>query len=164
MNENKEIEAEFPAELIEENKEPPDPKIFESLYHKVMHMSVGEKIKLATTGNKEARNILLKDANRLILSAVINSPKMTEEEIIKICQSRNISDEALRLISVRKELMKNYHVKLGLVSNPKTPVPIALKLLHYIAEGDLRNIAKSKNISSVVSRGARKVLEDRGKL
>jgi hypothetical protein len=42
-------------------------------------------------------------------------------------------------------------------------VPISLKLLSYITEADLRNIAKNKNISTVVARGARKILEDRGK-
>jgi hypothetical protein len=164
MSEQEEKTIEFPQELIEEQKEAPEPKIYQSLYKRVMEMSVGEKIKLAITGNKEARNLLLKDPNRLILSAVINSPKMTEEEIIKICQSRNTSDEVLRLISARKELMKNYQVKLGLATNPKTPVPIALKLLNYVSDADLRSIAKNKNISTVVSRLAQKLLRDRGKI
>jgi len=163
MNEEEEKTVEFPRELIEEQKETPQPEIYQSLYRQVMEMSVGEKIKLATTGNKEARNLLLKDPNRLILAAVINSPKMTEEEIIKVCQSRNISDEVLRLIAGRKELLKKYQVKLALATNPKTPVPIALKLLNYVSETDLNNIAKNKNISSVVTRGARKLLEDRRK-
>ena len=163
MNEGETREPEFPEELIEEIKEEPDKEVFQSLYQKVMKMGVGEKIKLATIGNREARTLLLKDPNRLILSAVVNSPRMTEEDIIKICQSRNVSDEVLRLIAARKELTKNYKVKIGLVSNPKTPVPISLKLLIYITENDLRSISKNKNISTVVARGARKILEDRGK-
>jgi hypothetical protein len=163
MNEGETREPEFPEELIEEIKEEPDKKVFQSLYQKVMKMGVGEKIKLATIGNREARNLLLKDPNKLILAAVVNSPRMTEEDIIKICQSRNVSNEVLRLIAAKKELTKNYKVKIGLVTNPKTPVPISLKLLSYITEADLRNIAKNKNISTVVARGARKILEDRGK-
>jgi hypothetical protein len=163
MNEGETREPEFPEELIEEIKEEPDKEVFQSLYQKVMKMGVGEKIKLATIGNREARNLLLKDPNKLILAAVVNSPRMTEEDIIKICQSRNVSDEVLRLIAARKELTKNYKVKIGLVSNPKTPVPISLKLLIYITENDLRSISKNKNISTVVARGARKILEDRGK-
>jgi hypothetical protein len=163
MNEGETREPEFPEELIEEIKEEPDKEVFQSLYQKIMEMGVGEKIKLATIGNREARNLLLKDPNKLILAAVVNSPRMTEEDIIKICQSRNVSDEVLRLIAAKKELTKNYKVKIGLVSNPKTPVPISLKLLIYITENDLRSISKNKNISTVVARGARKILEDRGK-
>lgn len=163
MTEKEEPEIKFPEELTEEKIEISEPKIYESLYHKVINMTIAEKIKLATTGNREARNILLKDTNRLVLQAVVNSPKITEEEVIKICQSRNINDEVLRLITTKKEFMKNYQIKLALTTNPKTPVPIALKLLNYITEGDLRNIAKNKNISTVVSRQARKILEDRRK-
>lgn len=164
MNEQEEKEIEFPKELIEEREEPPGKKIYQSLYQQVMKMTIGEKIKLAVTGNREARNLLLKDANKLVLSAVINSPKMMEEEIIKICQSRSVSDEVLRLIAAKKELVKNYRTKLGLATNPKTPIPIAVKLLNYISEIDLRSIAKSKNVSTVVSRAAIRILEDRGKL
>jgi len=163
MNEGETREPEFPEELIEEIKEEPDKEVFQSLYQKIMEMGVGEKIKLATIGNREARNLLLKDSNKIVLAAVINSPRNTEEDIIKICQSRNMSNEVLRLIAAKKELTKNYKVKIGLVTNPKTPVPISLKLLSYITEADLRNIAKNKNISTVVARGARKILEDRGK-
>jgi len=163
MNEGETREPEFPEELIEEIKEEPDKEVFQSLYQKIKEMGVGEKIKLATIGNREARNLLLKDSNKIVLAAVINSPRNTEEDIIKICQSRNVSNEILRLIAAKKELTKNYKVKIGLVSNPKTPVPISLKLLSYITEADLRNIAKNKNISTVVARGARKILEDRGK-
>lgn len=163
MNEGETREPEFPKELIEEIKEEPDKEVFQSLYQKIMEMGVGEKIKLATIGNREARNLLLKDSNKIVLAAVINSPRNTEEDIIKICQSRNVSNEVLRLIAAKKELTKNYKVKIGLVTNPKTPVPISLKLLSYITEADLRNIAKNKNISTVVARGARKILEDRGK-
>jgi len=163
MNEGETREPEFPEELIEEIKEEPDKEVFQSLYQKIMEMGVGEKIKLATIGNREARNLLLKDSNKIVLAAVINSPRNTEEDIIKICQSRNVSNEVLRLIAAKKELTKNYKVKIGLVTNPKTPVPISLKLLSYITEADLRNIAKNKNISTVVARGARKILEDRGK-
>jgi len=163
MNEGETREPEFPEELIEEIKEEPDKEVFQSLYQKIMEMGVGEKIKLATIGNREARNLLLKDSNKIVLAAVINSPRNTEEDIIKICQSRNVSNEILRLIAAKKELTKNYKVKIGLVSNPKTPVPISLKLLIYITENDLRSISKNKNISTVVARGARKILEDRGK-
>jgi len=163
MNEGETREPEFPEELIEEIKEEPDKEVFQSLYQKIKEMGVGEKIKLATIGNREARNLLLKDSNKIVLAAVINSPRNTEEDIIKICQSRNVSNEVLRLIAAKKELTKNYKVKIGLVTNPKTPVPISLKLLSYITEADLRNIAKNKNISTVVARGARKILEDRGK-
>ncbi|HUT83338.1 MAG TPA: hypothetical protein VMX95_01710, partial [Thermodesulfobacteriota bacterium] len=70
MNEGETREPEFPEELIEEIKEEPDKEVFQSLYQKIMEMGVGEKIKLATIGNREARNLLLKDSNKIVLAAV----------------------------------------------------------------------------------------------
>jgi hypothetical protein len=59
--------------------------------------------------------------------------------------------------------MKNYKVKLALVQNAKTPVPTALKLLGTLMEKDLRNLSKSKNVSTVIARTAMKMLSSRGK-
>ena len=164
MNDQVEDEVDFPRELIEETEGPPAEEVYKSLYKQVMEMTVAEKIKLALTGNREARNLLLKDVNKVVLTSVVNSPKITDDEIIKICQSRTVSEEVLKMIAARREMLKKYPVKLGLATNPKTPVPLAVRLLNSVSEMDLRNIAKSKNVSSVVSRVARKILGERGKL
>ena len=75
-------DTEFPKELIEESSEKKDEKLHESLYTQVLGMSVNEKIRLATFGNKEARNMLVKDQNRVVIQAVMNSPKLSEDEVV----------------------------------------------------------------------------------
>ena len=125
-NENAAVDAsQFPRELIEEKEEPqeapPEQKISESLYGQIMKMSVSEKIKLATIGNREARNILIKESNRIVLSAVINSPKLTEDDALMYAANRSLSDEVIKLITLKKEFLQNYRIKLALVTNPKTP-------------------------------------------
>ena len=157
-------DKELPKELIEDSQEEKPQKKFESLYSQVLEMSISEKIKLATIGNKEARNLLIKDPNRLIIQAVINSPKLTDEEVISHASNRNLSKEVTRLIAGKKEFMKNYKVKLALVQNAKTPVPTTLKLLGTLMEKDLRNLSKSKNVSTVIARTAMKMLSSRGKV
>ncbi|MEI6125455.1 MAG: hypothetical protein WCQ99_02775 [Pseudomonadota bacterium] len=158
-------EAEFPKELIEdvpEEKEKPE-KLFESVYTRIMNMGVHEKIKLATLGNKEARNILIKDANRLVVQAVMNSPKLTGDEVISYAGNRNLAKEVPMIIASRKEFMKSYAVQLALVNNSKTPVPTAINLVSHLRENDLRSLLKNKNISSMVSMAARRTLSSRGK-
>jgi hypothetical protein len=148
----------------DEKKEEKPEKKFESLYSQVQEMSISEKVKLASLGNKEARNLLIKDANKLIQQAVINSPKITDEEIISHAGNRNLSKEIPRMIAAKKEFIKNYRVKLALVNNAKTPVPTSLKLLGLLMEKDLRKIAKSKNVSSVIARTAQRTLSSRGRM
>jgi regulator of extracellular matrix RemA (YlzA/DUF370 family) len=161
-------ESQFPKELVEEQEvqqgAPEEKKISESLYGQIMKMTVSEKIKLATVGNREARNILIKDSNRIILSAVINSPKMTEDDALMYASNRSLSDEVIKLITLKKEFLQNYKIKLALVINPKTPPTLSLKLLNHIMEKDLRSIAKDKNVNPLISRQAMRTLAKKGKI
>ena len=83
---------------------PRQEKISESLYGQIMKMSVSEKVKLAMVGNREARNILIKDTNRIILSAVINSPKLSEDDVLMYASNRSLADEVIKLICHEKRV------------------------------------------------------------
>lgn len=134
---------------------------YQSLYFQILEMGVSEKIKLALMGTQEARNILVRDANKLVAVAVVKSPKIQEKEIESISKSRSVHEDVLRHISATKEFMKSYAVKCNLAGNPKTPVPIALKLLPHLRELDLRKLAKSKDVPQVVATQARRTAETR---
>lgn len=125
---------------------------------RIHQMSVAEKIKYATRGNKEARTILLKDSSKLVVAAVIKSPKMTEDEILKIAQNKQANDEAIRLITFNKEWLKNYSIRLALINNPKTPPGIAMRLMPFLSKKDLKDLSSSRNVSSLISSSAKKAL------
>ncbi len=151
-------DPDFPEEFTEDYEEPQREQIFESLYQRLISMAVNDKIQLATLGNKEARNLLIKDPNRLVVSAVLGSPKLTEEEVVAFAANKNLAKEVPNLIATKKEYMKNYSVKVALVNNPKTAVPTAVKLLQFLHEKDVRVVAKSKGISNVVVSAARRII------
>jgi len=134
---------------------------YHSLYKQILEMGVADKIKLAFMGNKEARELLVRDANRMVSVAVVKSPKIQESEIEAISKNRSVSDDVLRQIGATKEWMKSYSVKLNLAGNSKTPVPLALKLLPHIREMDLRKLGKSKDVSNVIATQARRLAEAR---
>jgi hypothetical protein len=121
-------------------------------------MSVVEKVRLSLLGNQEARNLLIHDPNKVIGLAVLRNPKITETEIILYCQLRNIPEDVLLEISKHRTWIKNYHVKLALVSNPKAPLSMAIKLLDHLHDRDLQNLSRSKNVSFVLSRSAMRLL------
>jgi hypothetical protein len=127
-------------------------------------MSVMQKIKLARMGNKEARGLLVRDRNRLVATAAIRSPKITENEVEGFAKARNLSEEVLRVISNNREWTRNYTVKLGLSMNPKCPVGTSIKFLNFLHERELRAIMKSKDVPSVVSTHARRLLAKKGKI
>jgi hypothetical protein len=153
----------FAASLIEETQEELDPDTRNNLFALVQKMSIMQKIKLARMGNKEARGLLVRDRNKLVSTAAIRSPKVTENEVEALAKSRNISDEVLRIIAMNREWTRNYRVKLGLATNPKCPLPMAIKFLNFFHERELRSIMKSKDVPQAISSAARRLLAKKGK-
>ena len=127
-------------------------------YQRIQTMTVAEKIQEALKGSREARAMLIKDSNKLVATSVIKSPKISEDEIVKISASRSVSDEVLRLICNNKEWVRNYQVKFNLVNNPKTPIQISLRFMSFIRKKDLQMLSKSKMIPGVVALAAKNKL------
>ena len=132
-----------------------------SLSTRIAGMSISEKIKLAMMGNLSARNILVRDANKLVSSAVLKSPRVTDSEIEALSKNNSVPEEVIRIIAHGKEWTKNYGIKLNLVNNVKTPVGEALRFLNHLHDKDLQNLAKSKGVQQPVITAARKLIETR---
>jgi hypothetical protein len=122
---------------------------------KIMKMSVSEKIKLATLGNKEARTLLLRDANKLVCMAAATSPRITDGEIVGLANSRTANADVLRYIYSNREFLRTYAIKISLVKNPKVPLPTALKLLQTLQEKDIKELARDRNVSQTVQSQAK---------
>jgi len=129
-----------------------------TLTQRLLQMTVSEKIKLATLGNKEARTILLRDTNRLVCTAAAQSPRITESEIVALSNSRTVHEDVLRVIYTNREWLKLYQVKLNLVKNPKTPLPTALRFLTHVRPNDLKDLQKNRNVPHAIQTGARNLL------
>ncbi len=160
---------EFASALIEERGA--DAEVTEeelqaggNLFNLVQKMSVFQKIKLSRMGNKEARGLLVRDRNKIVAIAAVTSPKITDNELFSIAQSRNVSDEVIRTVSMKREVTRNYKVKLALVTNPRCPQATAMKFVNYLQDKDLRMLMKSKDVPTVVSAHARRILTKKGKL
>jgi hypothetical protein len=153
-----ETTEEFDASLTEDEDLPEGSAKKESLYKRVLGMTISQKIQLAFKGNKEARGLLVKDANKLVCGSVIKSPKVSETEIIAFANSRNLSAEVFRLIASNSNFTKLYQVRAALAQNPRVPAEVALRCLNTLNESDVQSISKSRNVSSAVQTAARRMV------
>jgi hypothetical protein len=136
---------------------------FKSTYQLAMEMGVSEKIKMALTGDKEWRMLLVKDKNKLVSGSVIKNPRITEGEVLIITKCQLNNDDILREICNNKDWTKNYQIRKSLVENAKTPIQHTLRFLSGLTAKDLGLLAKSKNVSSVISTQARRLLMNKEK-
>jgi len=148
--------AEYQAELAQEQtpllraetEEERTKKL--TITQRIVKMSVAEKIKLATLGNKEARTILLRDANKLVCMAAATSPRITEGEITMLANSRTTNADVLRYIYTHRDFLRSYALRLSLVKNPKVPLPTALRFLQGLQERDIKELARDRNVPQTV--------------
>jgi hypothetical protein len=133
------------------------------LYARIGQMTIAQKIRVAMLGTAAERLLLLRDSNRLVAAAAIRSPLIQEPEVIRVSASRVVSEEVLRSISLNKDWIRNYQVKVNLVMNPRTPFPMAARLVPYLREHELKVISKSKNVTSPIAQAAKQQLNRKSK-
>ena len=121
-----------------------------SLIQKIGRMTVVEKIKAALTGNMETRALLIRDSNKIISRAVLQSPKISETEAEGYAAAKNVSDEVLRLIAGARRFRKSYTVIRALVNNPRAPIDVTIPLMVRINDKDLKGLSLNRNVPEVI--------------
>jgi hypothetical protein len=121
-----------------------------SMLNKIMRMNMKDRMRLAMKGDREARNILIRDPNRIVAQAVVNNPKITEQEVEKIATMRTVPEEVLRLIAINRAWARNYQIMLKLAQNPRTPISNSMTILTRLQTKDLMAISKNRNVSEAI--------------
>ena len=132
-----------------------------SLIKQIMFMTPRDRLKLAMKGDREARGILIRDANRVVASAVVKNPRISDREIENIASMRTIAEEVLRLVAMNRAWTRQYPIIHNLARNPRTPIPTAVGLLPRIRAKDLMNLAQNRNVSDAVRRQAMRICDAR---
>lgn len=132
-----------------------------TIWQRLLTMSISEKVKLAFKGDKTVRMILVRDRNKLICSATMRNPRMTDTEVEAIAGMRNVDEEVLRLVGMRREWMAKYPIVLALIRNPKAPLALVLPLINRLTLRDLKTLKDDKGVAEVVRTTARKTYQAR---
>jgi len=145
-------------ELDEETGlEKPKAKV-EPVLKKFSELTISQKIRQATIGDATTRGLALRDSNRLVSSAAIKSPKIQENEVVRVAANRSVSEDVLRIIATSQEWTRSHQIKLNLVQNPRTPFTFVSKLIGHLREAELKALSRSKNVSGAVATAARQQL------
>ena len=132
-----------------------------SLIRRIMFMTIKDRVKLGMKGDREARGILVRDPNKVVGTAVIHNPRITDHEIENIASMRTVSDEVLRLIGMNRAWARSYPIIHNLARNPRTPMATAVHILPRIRAKDLQSLSQNRNVSEAVRRQAYRISEMR---
>src|ERR1700681_1696367 len=139
----------------------PDAGRRQTLLQRLAKMSVSERVQFAFKGGSEARRTLIRDSNKVVQRAVLQSPRLTDQEVEAFASMSILSDEILRLIARNRNFRKNYVVVRNLMNNPKTPLDISLHMLPILNVMDLKKLCLNKNIPETLRSTALKLQRQR---
>jgi hypothetical protein len=125
-----------------------------SIINRIMKMGMKDRTKMAMKGDRESRNILIRDPNRIVAQAVISNPRITVQEVEKIASMRTITEDILRQIASSRQWSRSYAVVHNLARNPRTPIANCLNILSRLQLKDLVALSKNRNVSDAVRRQA----------
>jgi hypothetical protein len=115
-----------------------------------------QKIQLALHGDKPQRMAILREQNKMLHSYVLRNPQLQLDEVVFIARMTTIAPDLLAFIASRREWAERPEIASALVRNPKTPVPLAVRMLDRLGGPELRQLAKQSNVREAIQRAARK--------
>ncbi len=128
---------------------------------KISRLTVGERVQLSMRGNKEERFILIRDGSKVVSSAVLESPKINDQEVEMFASMKNVQESVLRGIAGKRKFMKTYAIVRALANNPRCPLDVQLTIVKNLLNMDLRTLSMNKNISETVRKVALKMFHER---
>jgi hypothetical protein len=139
----------------------PDVARRQTLIQRLAKMTVAQRVQFAIKGGSEARRTLIRDSNKVVQRAVLQSPRLTEQEVEAFAAMSSLTDEILRLIAGNRVFRKNYSVVRNLITNPKTPLDVSLHMLPMLNAIDLKRLTTNKNVPETLRTTAFKLQRTR---
>jgi hypothetical protein len=136
----------------------------QTLIQRLAKMTVAERVQFAMKGGPEARRTLIRDNNKVVQRAVLQSPRLTDQEVEAFAAMSSLTDEILRLIAGNRAFRKNYSVVRNLINNPKTPLDVSMHMLPILNAVDLKRLTTNKNVPETLRTTATKLQRTRADL
>lgn len=118
--------------------EPPVPD-----YGTGRELTVGERKSLARRPSRRSFEKLLRDPHPLVIKQLLQNPKLTEDDVVRLAAYRPARAETLAEIARLPRWLSRPRVRLALMLNPGTPDHVAVPLLAACTRSELREVVQS---------------------
>jgi len=113
-------------------------------------LPIPARLRLARGAPRLLRTILLRDPNPRVAVTVLTGNVLSDQEIEQVARSRSVAEDVLEEIAKRREWVAKSAIVHALVSNPRTPVGIGVRLVPRLSVHELREPSRDRNIPDAV--------------
>ncbi len=125
-------------------------------------MRFGDRVTLARLATPALLPVLLADAEPRVIEAVLQNPRLREEDLVSALRRDDVSRVLAFGTLASHRWRASYAVRLALVLQPRTPLPLALQQISGLVPRDLRRVSRQADLPRLVRLAAEGVLESAG--
>jgi hypothetical protein len=122
-------------------------------------LTVGERKSLARSPNRKAFEKLLKDPHPLVIRQLLENPRLTEDDVVRMTARRPARSEVLEAIAQSSRWLSRPRVRLSMLFNPGSPPAITMPLLAVCTRNELSEVLHHSESSNVLRSAAHELLE-----
>jgi hypothetical protein len=133
----------------------------ELMVTRVPQLPIGQKLTLARRGPARVVGALLAEGHPQAIKFALANAFLTESQVLKVLSKPGVPERVVATIAQHPRWSVQYNVRVALIRNPHTPVPVVLALLPNLTLRDLKDLAALEGISPHVRRYIQKELSRR---
>jgi hypothetical protein len=136
----------------------------ELMITRLPQLPIGQKLTLARRGPARVVGALLAEGHPQAIKLALANAFLTESQVLKVLAKPGVQERVVAAIAQHPRWAVQYNVRVALVRNPHTPIPIILTFLPNLTQRDLKDLATLEGLSPHVRRYIQKELSRRPSL
>jgi hypothetical protein len=128
---------------------------------RVPQLPIGQKLTLARRGPARVVGALLAEGHPQAIKLALGNAFLTESQILKVLAKAGVPERVVAAIAQHPRWAVQYNVRVALVRNSHTPIPVVLAFLPNLTLRDLKDLAELEGVSPHVRRYIQKELSRR---
>jgi hypothetical protein len=133
----------------------------ELIVTRVPHLPVGQKLTLARRGTSRVAGALLAEGHAQAIKLALANAFLTESQILKVLAKPGVPPRVVAAIAQHSKWSVQYNVRVALIRNAHTPVPVVLAFLPILTARDLKDLATLEGITPHVRKYIQRELSRR---
>lgn len=128
---------------------------------RMQEMTLGEKISLARVASRGVINSLRRDESGMVVRALLQNPRLVEEDVIVIASSTRTPRPILEVISRDARWSSRPAIRKAIARHPETPLQTSLRLIQTMSDQDLKEILRAAHLPGLIRVSIQRLIESR---
>ena len=133
----------------------------ELMVSRVPQIPIGQKLTLARRGPARVVGALLAEGHPQAIKLALANAFLTESQVLKVLAKPGVPERVVAAIAQHPRWAVQYNIRVALIRNPHTPVPVILAFLPNLTLRDLKDLVSLEGLSPHVRRYIQKELSRR---